>query len=456
MKQKKVLKLQLKSVTEEGGIGKFEGYASVFGNKDSQGDVVVKGAFKRTIKNTFKWPILWQHKSDKLIGWNTAAEEDDHGLKVNGDLVLDCPEAKSAFALLKHALEVGATMGMSIGFQIVDKAVEKGVTYLNEIKMWEYSIVTFAANEEAAVTGTKSVSAFIDLPIGDAKKGWNVNEAQKRVKQWAGEDWDKYKQAFLFSEVELEDNIKGYKCQIADIVDGKLTAMPRAIYYAAKSIEFADVSASDKFSAKRHLERYYAKMDKQSPFAADTKFTSGPAYFKATDFATALQTELDMRALQEMRWTLSSALYDSLNSIECDDSLTLTEKVANVDTVFQQYGKAMTSWYSKYFAALPPDEDDDADDKAAMPVSVRSSLTKAMRMHDKAHAMHVDANKMHAKGSSLIAATLAQNEYSEASHGDPTHKPVTPPARHSDSEKCSPVVLSAFDTVLAKMKVGIN
>src|SRR3989304_3849428 len=101
----------LKAADDQPGI--FTGYASIFGKRDLQDDIVDPGAFSRTIKqrgDTF--PLLLQHYPEKVLG-NVAVEEDAKGLKVTrGELVLDVPDAKAAYALMKRSM----VKGMSIGF----------------------------------------------------------------------------------------------------------------------------------------------------------------------------------------------------------------------------------------------------------------------------------------------------------------------------------------------------
>ncbi|MEX2366775.1 MAG: HK97 family phage prohead protease, partial [Pseudohongiellaceae bacterium] len=91
MQQKHVTAaLDLKSL-DEGGY--FEGYASVFGVQDSDGDVIVKGAFANSIAKaveTGRMPkMLWQHDHRQIIGKWLEMREDDNGLWVKGRLIMD-------------------------------------------------------------------------------------------------------------------------------------------------------------------------------------------------------------------------------------------------------------------------------------------------------------------------------------------------------------------------------
>jgi HK97 family phage prohead protease len=97
--------------------GTVEGYASVFGALDQGGDMVMAGAFKSSIADWKKRgqlvPMLWQHDPDEPIGVWPELQEDDKGLRVKGELILDVPQAKAARALMR----AGAVTGLSIGYQ---------------------------------------------------------------------------------------------------------------------------------------------------------------------------------------------------------------------------------------------------------------------------------------------------------------------------------------------------
>lgn len=156
--------LTIKSVSES---GEFEGYGSVFGVKDSYGDIVVAGAFSKSLKD---WEskgrlpaLLWQHQMDQPIGVFSEMYEDEQGLYVKGRLLIEDDQlAKRAHAHMK----AGSLTGMSIGYVLKDYEYDggKGAFVLKEIQLWEVSLVTFPANDEARVAEVKSVLSSGDLP----------------------------------------------------------------------------------------------------------------------------------------------------------------------------------------------------------------------------------------------------------------------------------------------------
>lgn len=164
MRQKLNIPLEVKEIRDNGS---FSGYGSIFGNKDSYGDIVVKGAFNASLD---KWrdkgrmpALLWQHKMDEPIGVYTRMEEDERGLYVEGKLLKDDdPLAKRAYGHLK----AGSLSGMSIGYQSIDEEYDKknDALMLKQLDLWEVSLVTFPANESAQVESVKRTLMRGELP----------------------------------------------------------------------------------------------------------------------------------------------------------------------------------------------------------------------------------------------------------------------------------------------------
>lgn len=160
------VRLNTKAISDD---GQFEGYGSVFGNEDSYGDVVAQGAFAKSLsehKAAGTMPaLLWQHDPSEPIGIYTEMREDKNGLYVKGQLALDVLRGRDAHALLK----AGALNGLSIGYRVVEYTWndDDEIYTLDEIDLWEVSLVTFPANRLARVTGVKAQELISDL--GDWK-----------------------------------------------------------------------------------------------------------------------------------------------------------------------------------------------------------------------------------------------------------------------------------------------
>jgi HK97 family phage prohead protease len=157
-----VAPLELKSLDEADGT--FTGYGAVYGNKDSYGDIIVKGAFDNYLVGhaAKEVKLLWQHDSRMPIGVYDEVRSDDNGLYVKGRLLInDVEKAREAYALLK----AGAISGLSIGFSIDQGGSEfkDNALYLKQLSLWEISLVTFPANDKANVSSVKTIETIRDF-----------------------------------------------------------------------------------------------------------------------------------------------------------------------------------------------------------------------------------------------------------------------------------------------------
>jgi HK97 family phage prohead protease len=128
--------------------GRFSGYASVFNRVDSGGDIVMPGAFAKSLATRRdRIRLLFQHDPKEPVGIWEAMGEDSYGLFVSGRLV---PGVERADAL-KRLIENGALDGLSIGFRTVKATREAGKRKLWQIDLFEISIVTFPMMEDARI-----------------------------------------------------------------------------------------------------------------------------------------------------------------------------------------------------------------------------------------------------------------------------------------------------------------
>lgn len=146
----------IKSVEKNGTI---EGYGSVFNVKDHDGEIVAPGAFTESLDwyrdKGLKVPMLWMHQSYEPLGAWDEAKEDGHGLFLRGKMLIEeVPAARE-----KHALaEAGALSGLSIGFRTQKSRndLERNAVVIEKLRLWEVSLVTFPANDDARVTAVKA------------------------------------------------------------------------------------------------------------------------------------------------------------------------------------------------------------------------------------------------------------------------------------------------------------
>lgn len=138
--------------------GLFEGYASTFGERDLGGDIVVAGAFTKSLKASGAKGVKMfsDHDSRKRIGVWTDIVEDEKGLFVKGRLLLEKQDGKDAYIDLKE----GVIDAMSIGYRTIDHSYDgrRKARMLKEVRLMEISLLPFGMNENARVTGVKAAN----------------------------------------------------------------------------------------------------------------------------------------------------------------------------------------------------------------------------------------------------------------------------------------------------------
>lgn len=165
----KDVNVQFKAGPDDGlEDGQFLAYASVFGNKDSYGDIVMPGAFAESLA---EWaakgdyiPALFGHNMsdpDFNIGHVVEAVEDERGLKVLVQLALDEPKGAQVYRLIK-----GRRIGqMSFAYDVLEggegeRKRDDGSTEwyyeLRKLKLYEVSVVPIGANQETEILAVKT------------------------------------------------------------------------------------------------------------------------------------------------------------------------------------------------------------------------------------------------------------------------------------------------------------
>ena len=121
-----------------------------------------------------------------------------------------------------------------------------------------------------------AVTSFRDLPMADRDREWDGDAAESRVRAWAGaEDGPnaKYRDAHVWYDADSKENFTAYKLLIADVIDGRLTAVPRGVMAAGNVMQGSrggvDLPARDISRVKSHLAKYYAKMGDAAPWERD-------------------------------------------------------------------------------------------------------------------------------------------------------------------------------------------
>ena len=108
---------------------------------------------------------------------------------------------------------------------------------------------------------------------------WDSTAAIQRLKDFSdSEDAPSadYKKAFMGYDPENEDKFGSYKFPYADVVNGKLVAVPRAIKNIAAILRGAqnEPSISDAYKQNiiSHIKEYYKKMDIPNPWDKKSEY----------------------------------------------------------------------------------------------------------------------------------------------------------------------------------------
>lgn len=162
--EKKSIGIDASNLQVDFGERIIQGYFSIFGNVDQGGDIVRKGAFKKTIAERGprqnaegKWnsKIKMAYNHGKVIGIPILLREDGTGGYFEGRV------SKTQFGDdILTMVDDGTIDGCSFEYKVMkadypkeDKEVTREII---ETKMYEAGPVDYAMNETAGITGRKS------------------------------------------------------------------------------------------------------------------------------------------------------------------------------------------------------------------------------------------------------------------------------------------------------------
>ncbi len=141
--------------------GRFTAVVSVFGNVDSYGDIVARGAFARTLEERGLPPVCWMHHMGiPPIGVAVSADETDEGLEVTADLFIDDDAAHDVARQVWTSLKRGAIREFSFGFRVIEAHMEtidgEDVRVLTDVDLFEVSPVWVGANPATRLVAVKA------------------------------------------------------------------------------------------------------------------------------------------------------------------------------------------------------------------------------------------------------------------------------------------------------------
>lgn len=141
--------------------GRVHALVSVFKNMDHDGDIVIPGAFQKSLQNwqeRGKLPVgVFYHDWKQPVAKTLAMEEKDDGLHVVGQFNLETQRGRETFSDIK----AGLITEYSFGYRVVDSERKDGARHLKELHIYEWSPVVVGANSMTATLGVKG-----GLPVG--------------------------------------------------------------------------------------------------------------------------------------------------------------------------------------------------------------------------------------------------------------------------------------------------
>jgi len=281
-----VAPVEWKAVSDDPGA--LEGYLSVFGNVDEGGDVVLPGAFKKTLADWSRAkqpiPLLVDHKmsTDGMIGSIADAREDDVGLRFH-----------ARFSSIAKAQDIRTLMleghlnGMSFTYEPIrsrpgTKAGQR-VRYLDELRLFEGTVTPFPMNTLAV---SSSVKSTLDKAVSDTP--WsNFSQADYTPQQWA--------RACLIDTGEGDPDSKDrYKLPVRE-PSGALNR--NGIHAAAGGHgvgQVQGISSEQRATAARALVRLYGQLGEDPPDSLRRMAGQGSASLDFDMFTDAMRKVLEL------------------------------------------------------------------------------------------------------------------------------------------------------------------
>jgi HK97 family phage prohead protease len=144
----------------------FTGWASIFGNRDHHGHVMMPGAFANTISQRLPQKLIKVFRDHwELVGMPIEIREEDRGLYVHCRLD-DTDDGRDTYSQLKS----GSLAHMSFGFDVTashpgEDEDGRDTLYIDEVRLWEVSPVVWPANDQARIEQVKARREARGIPL---------------------------------------------------------------------------------------------------------------------------------------------------------------------------------------------------------------------------------------------------------------------------------------------------
>lgn len=226
-------------------------------------------------------PVRWVerdvggHDGAVVVGRATGLERRGHEIVATGYLDGEGEFGREALRLIRAGLIGGLSIDAD---DILDPAIsqtEEGIT-LESGRIRAMTLVAIPAFVEAKLKlidepVVAAASGSTSLPLADEGRAWDAAGARARMKGDSETPDSTYRAGHFFVDGTGE-NFGDYKLPFADVIDGKLTAVPRGVFAAASAIQGGrggtSIPDAQLNSVRAKIGAYYKKLDRDPPWTA--------------------------------------------------------------------------------------------------------------------------------------------------------------------------------------------
>lgn len=312
--------------------GIIQAYWSAFSNVDDGGDVVMPGAFTKSISEWgpgSKQPrikYLWQHDSGQLLGVPSALVQDDYGLLSTSQIV---KTTLGQDVLLLY--EAGVVTEHSIGYEVVSASFDRAkmARHLDQVKLYEGSAVTWGMNSQTPTVAVKSLTDATKVQARRDVLHKLLHSAPLRTELVAA---------------RLEDELKALEALLARFELPTQAPAERPVEIGSKSARASLDALAMQLAGTPAEGKAQAMPDEETPVkpakrTRAAKRASGAKPTKARDFATIYATDREPWDLLEDLDDMWEALREAVTGMLIEGGDT-----GELATSLSQFSAAVTGW----------------------------------------------------------------------------------------------------------------
>lgn len=264
--------------SKENPGGGFDGIAQMWApHTNDWNERFVYGCFDKSIAERVKGPNGTRVRLNNSHGWDCEdvigsvmdAGNRPEGLWVSCDFstVDDAQETRTKMKE-KHLDELSIEFRSVLEQDLREDDGRVRIRVVQEAVLWGLAVVPYSSQEVPAILEVRSAAPYQDLPLAPWATAWDPAGARERVTAWSkgeqppnghGINTARLRRAFVLED--REDT--GLEIQIADVIDGKLYAVPAALMRGAARLQSLaagdgpELDGAVLLRAQDHLDRYF-------------------------------------------------------------------------------------------------------------------------------------------------------------------------------------------------------